>query len=357
MAPGNFEAHALQGALRSTPDRAPQLEDAFFKSAFSHVRVIELLLRSQVPEWADRIDFSSLQRLSGEFVDDELRHRYADRVWRGRSIDAGTVYMLVLEFQGRPERHMALRTTVYSGLAVQELLRHDKELASGNRDLAIASLVLHHGDRQWNAPTRLRDLFHDSAPDTYQVVSRRPPDAPPPTPLDLPQMLLGLAGLSRAQDMRTELRALMRVVRDCEDEDFDQFLTQTVKALLRSKGMSSEELEEATTMQTVVTAFERSLDEIRQEGHEQGIRQGRKQGIRQGRKQGIELGRVRVLRELAARKFGPAVAEELVRLLDRAPVPERVARATEALLDCDGAEDFVKRVREAEDGVEHRRPT
>ena len=226
---------------------------------------------------------------------------------------------------------MALRTTVYCGLAVQELLRHDKELARGNRNLAVASLVLHHGDRKWNAPTRLRDLFHDSAPDTYQVVSRRPPDAPPPTPLDLPQMLLGLAGLSRAQDMRAELRVLLRVVRGCEDEDFDRFLTGTVKALLRSKGMSSEELEEATTMQTVVTAFERSLDEIRQEG----------------RKQGIELGRVRVLRELAARKFGPAVAEELVRLLDRTADPGGVARATEALLDCDAAEDFVKRIREA----------
>ena len=46
-------------------------------------------------------------------------------------------------------------------------------------------------------------------------------------------------------------------------------------------------------------------------------------------------------------KFGPAVAEELVRLLDRAPDPERVAKATEALLDCDAAEDFVQRVREA----------
>lgn len=131
---------------------------------------------------------------------------------------------------------MALRTTVYSALAVQELLRHDKELASGDRDLAVVSLVLHHGDRQWNAPTRLRDLFHDSAPDTYQVVSRRPPDAPPPTPLDLPQMLLGLAGLSGAQHMRAELQELHRVVRDCDDEDLDRFLTRTVKALLRSEG-------------------------------------------------------------------------------------------------------------------------
>ena len=238
---------------------------------------------------------------------------------------------------------MALRTTVYSGLAVQELIRHDKELASGTRHLAVASLVLHHGDRKWNAPTRLRDLFHDSAPDTYQVVSRRPPDAPPPTPLDLPQMLLGLAGLSRAQDMRAELRVLLRVVRGCEDEDFDRFLTGTVKALLRSKGMSSEELEEAATMQTVLTAFERSLDEIRQEGRKQGIRQGREQGIRQGREQG----RASVLRELAARKFGAAVAQELERLLGRTPDRDRVARATEALLDCDAAEDFLAKVREA----------
>ena len=126
--------------------------------------------------------------------------------------------------------------------------------------------------------------------------------------------------------MRAELRELLRVVRDCEDEDLDRSLTRTVQALLRSKGMSSEELEEATTMQTVVTAFERSLDEIREEG--------------------IELGRVSVLRQLAARKFGPAVAEEFVRLLDRTPDPERIARVTEALLDCNAADDFVKRVRE-----------
>ena len=155
--------------------------------------------------------------------------------------------------------------------------------------------------------------------------------------------------------MRAELRVLLRVVRDCEDEDFDRFLTATVQALLCSKGMTTEGLEKATTMRTAVTAFERSLDEIRQEGREQGIREGLEQGIREGLEQGIreehlqgiELGRMSVLRELAARKFGPAVAEELVRLLDRTADSGGVARATEALLDCDAAEDFVKRVRKA----------
>ena len=326
------------------------MEDAFFKQVFSHPRMIELLIRSEIPEWAGAIDRSSLRRLPADFVDDRLRHRHADRVWRGRSLGGGTEYMLLLEFQGRPERHMALRAAVYGGLAVQELFRHDKEIERGDRNLAVACLVLYHGDRPWNAPTRLHHLFRDSAPDAYQVVSPRPPEAPPPTPLDLPRMLLGLVGVSTAREMRAELRVLQRVVRDCEDDDLDRFLSRAVKAMLRSKGMSGEHLEEARTMQTVATAFQRSLDEIRREGREQGIRQGRERGIRRGREQGIrlgrELGRVSVLRQLAARKFGSSAADELARELGGTPDPKRVARATEALLDCDTADDFVNRVRE-----------
>ena len=210
-------------------------------------------------------------------------------------------------------------------------------LERGDRDLAVACLVLYHGDRRWNAPTRLRYLFRDSAPEAYKVVTRRPPDAPPPTRLDLPRMVLGLVGVTTALAMRDQLLVLRRVVDECEDEDFDRFLTRAVKAMLRSKGMSSEQLEEARTMHTAATAFQRGLDEIRREEREQGIRQGREQGM--------ELGRVSVLQQLAARKFGSAVAEELARELEGTPDPRRVARATEALLDCDTADDFVNRVR------------
>ncbi len=96
---------------------------------------------------------------------------------------------------------MVLRTTTYNVLAVQELIEHDKELARGERQLAVEPLVLHHGDREWNAPTRLRDLFRNSAPDTYRVVGHLPPDAPPPGPLDLPQMMLGLAGVAAETDI------------------------------------------------------------------------------------------------------------------------------------------------------------
>ena len=76
-------------------------------------------------------------------------------------------------------------------------------------------------------------------------------------------------------------------------------------------------------MGTVATAFQRSLDEIRQEGQ------------------------VDVLRQLTARRFGPAVAEELVRMLERNAGPEPIARATAALFDSDAADEFLNRVAQA----------
>ena len=333
-APGNFVAHRPRTATPSHADPDHTVEDAFFKQVFSHPRMIELLIRSEVPEWADAIDHSSLRRMAADFVDDDLRQRYADRVWRGRSLDAGTEFLLLLEFQGGPDPEMHLRTAEYLILARREVHRRVKAVARGDRRLAMLCLVLYHGDRPWNVPTRLDGTFLDATPTTYRLVSRRPPDAQPPTIVDLPRMMVGLVRIPTAQRMRSELAVLQQLVRDCRDEEFDRLLTGAVKAMLRSKGMSSDLLKEANTMEAVATTFRRSLEEIRLEGREEG------------RQEGMERGRLSVLRELAARKFGSATAEQLVSAIGDAPDPTRVARATDALLDCDTADDFVNRVRE-----------
>ena len=302
------------------------MDDAAFKKLFSDPRMIRLLIRRHVPEWADRVDYPTLQPLPTELIDEQLRRRYPDMTWRVRTTDGSTDLMLLLEFQGRPERHMALRTTVYSCLAAQSLIQHDKELGHGDRDLAVVALVLHHGDRQWNAVTRLSDLFRDSAPDAYRVVGRMPGDAQPTDPQDLPQVVLGLSGVTTAAQMRTALTVLQPLVEACEDGDFDRFMARSVKAMLRSKGFSNRQLEEAMTIGTVTTEFQRSLDDIKQ--------------------QGIEQGQVAVLVQLIARKFGQGTAEEVQRLLVGGPGRERIAWAAAAILDCDTPEEFLARVRE-----------
>ena len=116
-----------------------------------------------------------------------------------------------------------------------------------------------------------------------------------------------------------------RAVEGCEDEDFDRFVAQGVRAMLRSKGFDSDQLKEAMTMGTVETEFRRGWDDVRQ--------------------QGIEVGQVRLLSELATRKFGREAAEELARVLARTSDGEQINRAAAAIVDCDEPEDFLERVR------------
>ena len=60
------------------------------------------------------------------------------------------------------------------------------------------------------------------------------------------------------------------------------------------------------------------------------------------RSQGIEVGRVRLLWQMAARKFGPEIAEELSRLLTRTPGPGHIDQVAAAILACDAAGDLLE---------------
>ena len=232
------------------------MEDAFCKRVFSYARMIELLIRSEMPDWADEIDYASLRRLPANFVDENLTHRSTDLVWQGRSADAGADLLLFLEIRGQSDGETALRTSHYKFSAILELFWHDKVLKRRDRPLTLRSLVLHHGDQPWNESTRLRGVFLDASPEAYHVVSPRLPEDPPPTPLDLPRMLLRLARVSTAEEMRTELPELQRVVGDCRDADLDRFLADNVKALLWRRRISGYPLKYAATLQEVATVLE-----------------------------------------------------------------------------------------------------
>ena len=79
---------------------------------------------------------------------------------------------------------------------------------------------------------------------------------------------------------------------------------------------------------------------LRAEGKEQGIRQGVQQGIRQGR---VEEG-ARVVKRLAALKFGPGTAERLSRLVDRLTARKALDQVGDWIIECDGGDELLSRV-------------
>ena len=81
--------------------------DHSYKNLFSHAPMVADLLRGFVREdWVKQLDFSTLERVSGSYVSDDLREREDDIVWRVRW---GTEWLYVyLVYSGPqfPDNHL-----------------------------------------------------------------------------------------------------------------------------------------------------------------------------------------------------------------------------------------------------------
>jgi predicted transposase YdaD len=66
----------------------PNNHDASYKQLFSHPEVVRDLVRGFVPDqWLHSLDFSTLEKVPGSFITEDLRHRFSDVVWRVRVHD------------------------------------------------------------------------------------------------------------------------------------------------------------------------------------------------------------------------------------------------------------------------------
>ena len=118
------EASPKTAATESAEQLDQFSHDAAYKALFSHPETVTSLLWDCVPEpFVKEIDFSTLERVSGEFVSADLRRAYGDEVWRARWKHVpGWCYLVILiEFQRKPERMMAFRLWSYQALVLQRL--------------------------------------------------------------------------------------------------------------------------------------------------------------------------------------------------------------------------------------------
>lgn len=136
--------------------------DRGYKLLFSHPTAVEELLRGFLQEdWSERLDFSTLERVSNSFVSEDLRERHGDLIWRLRVRGEGDGWFylyLLLEFQSTSDPFMALRLLTYVSLLLEEVLRREK-LKPGERLPAVLPLVLHTGKRPWRGPCDLASLL------------------------------------------------------------------------------------------------------------------------------------------------------------------------------------------------------
>ncbi len=108
--------------------------DSLYHRLFDHPGMVAQLLREFVAEpWLDDLDLDGMERLNAKFHADTGERREGDIIWRIPLRDGGDAYlMLLLEFQSKPDRWMALRALVYAGLLWQHLVK-EKSLPPGGK--------------------------------------------------------------------------------------------------------------------------------------------------------------------------------------------------------------------------------
>ena len=257
--------------------------DHSYKLLFSHPEMVIDLLQGFVKEpWIAQCDFSTLEKVSGSYVSDDLRDREDDLIWRIRWGDDWLYVYLLLEFQSTIDHFMAVRILGYLALLYQDLIRTE-QLGIRDKLPPVLPLVLYNGERPWQAPTHLEQLIH-SAPAGLEAY--RPQlsylllDEGRLTLDDLTQTqnlvtaLFQLENSRSEQDIQAILVHLIEWLKSPEQSGLRRAFTVWLKRVILPARTLDEQFPEINDLQEVHTMLAERVKQWTQEWRQAGVVEG-----------------------------------------------------------------------------------
>ncbi|MBL4845494.1 MAG: Rpn family recombination-promoting nuclease/putative transposase [Planctomycetes bacterium] len=284
--------------------------DALFKASLTP-EAARSLCRAVLPaEIAQAFEDVEITRAPGEFIEEALRDRSSDVLYRAMLGEEETLIYVLFEHQSTVDRLMAFRVLRYMVRIWSQWL--DDQETRPEKLPPILPIVVYHGERPWNAAQAFEDLV----------------DLPPPLAAAkhlVPSFRFVLDDLSQCSD--EELRAReapafaavtwiffrhaydanrgIEVWQDCADligelatdlpKQHESLLQLVRYSLLQSLG-SAEELREELRR-----VGGQEAEELAVTAGEQLLEQGREQGRREGEVKGVLKGERRLLSRILAR--------------------------------------------------------
>ena len=293
--------------------RTRQRHDKLFRLVFSNPKEAAAFLRARLPAaLARRFRWSTLRRIPGSFVNQELRGLVTDLLFEVRTMVGGKAgrqwLCLLFEHQSRPDRWMALRMMSYC-CRIWEAGResHPKE-----RFLRpVLPVVFYQGRRRWRYAQELAESFPPEfrgeswVPRLRYLVFDQTRVAPEQVVGALRGRLLQLAMMhafeqapAEARERFVRLLAELKRVPVGGGVDYVQvFLRYTMAMGPRGTRRALGEVVNRRAPELRGDLMT-SGDELRREGRRQGRREGRWQGRREGRQEGRRQGRLETIEGL-----------------------------------------------------------
>ena len=332
------------------------MHDESYKRLFAFARMVEDLVRGFAGgAWLAGADFTSLERLSSEYVSDELRRRHGDVVWRVRVGGRWTYLLVLLEFQSRTDPLMALRIHEYTLGVYREVARNGSP-GPRARLPAVLPVVLYNGASRWTAAAELRELIEPVGAELrayqpsqrYLVVDERRVEEDDLPAGNLMRAVVGLERSGSPEDLRRVVEWLQgRLAAPGEAELRGAFVDWVMR--LAGRLTPGGESQGAAVVRTLEEARV-TLEERVAQWPKQWFREGREEGLEQGREQGLEQGLAHeraLLVRMAATRFGPEIGERLSGVLAGIADPEGLAEVGERLVRSETGDELLARVRAA----------
>ena len=323
--------------------------DESYKLLFSQPEAVERLIRACAPALAERLDFTTLRKLSSEQVGPRLQRRSADLVWNVRIGDGGQSVLILLEFQMEIDRMMATRILEYTALAYRDLIRQGRRMPRRLLPILLG-FVVYNGSRRWTAPDDIAELIGPvpsrladwSVRQKHFVLDLRGAEVQA-----LPQgnVLSWLAALERdssAENVEHVIEAVLQRYPDPGHAELRRAFREWILGAARAWGLTDDILAKVDSLKEVGRMYA-GIRELK----EQWRRECRAEGWAEGRAAGRAEGRASLLCRQAKLKFGAKTAEELRRLLGDMRDLKQLALVGDWIIDCSNGAELLAKVREA----------
>jgi len=219
--------------------------------------------------------------------------------------------LLTLENQSQPDRYMALRLAVYTGLLYQTLVRNKRITLPLP---PILPVVLYSGERPWRASRELSALIDSrvSDLDDYQLQLRyllideaallRAGGLPEQ---NLAALLFRLEHSNAIEQIPELLHTLIQTMKGSGFEELNRSFTAYIQYLVLARAQPHEPVPLATNLQELAMLISEKPGLWARQWEHEGRLKGRKEGRKEGREEGLHEGAATLLNTLLQRKFGP----------------------------------------------------
>jgi len=291
--------------------------DSSYKFLFSTPELVRDLIFGFIPdEWLHSLDYSTLEKVPGHYVSEDFRQREDDIVWRVKVGDDWVYLYILLEFQSRIDKYMALRMMVYTGLLYQDLIKRGDVLKDG-RLPPILPIVLYNGSKRWAAATDIAELIA-AVPGLVEQFKPKLKylliDEGAYTEHELGSLKNLVAAVFQIEQVSSPERIpeLIGLLIDWlgDRPDLKRMFALWIRATLKRKTKYRIVLPEIDDLQELNIMLAERLEQWAHDYKAEGLQEGLAKGLEKG----LAKGEMLALQKLLARRFGVIPAEMTARI-------------------------------------------